>query len=162
MKESGVSLRNRGSTMIKEFRTLAESGQSLELAMAFVLATSVYYAMIDFVDNVLLPPFGLIWGGRSVSSLFKSHPRQNITQRANRQHRKGTLCWSCNHRLWGGNYRGNSLPHRFYAYAICSALGKPCKRFSRGCGFGSGRAAPTLTDVISVSERAKAQPYHFR
>lgn len=56
--------------MIKEFRTLARSGQTLELAMALVLGTSIYYSMIDFVDNVLLPPFGFIWGGRAVSSLF--------------------------------------------------------------------------------------------
>jgi len=56
--------------MIEEFRILARSGQTLELAMAFVLAETLYYTIVAFVDDVLLPPFGLVLGGRSVSSLL--------------------------------------------------------------------------------------------
>ncbi len=38
--------------------------------MAIVLANSVYYTIVAFADDVVLPPFGLALGGRSVSSLL--------------------------------------------------------------------------------------------
>ena len=56
--------------MIKDFRALAERGQVPELVAAFVLASSTYYLIISIVDNIILPPFGLLLGGRSVPSLF--------------------------------------------------------------------------------------------
>ena len=56
--------------MLKEFRALAEKGQTLELAAAIVLATTVYYMIVNLIDNIVLPPLGLLLGGRSVPSLF--------------------------------------------------------------------------------------------
>lgn len=57
-------------TLLKDFRSLAERGQALELAAAIVLANATYYTITSVIDNVLLPPVGLLLGGRSVPSLF--------------------------------------------------------------------------------------------
>ncbi len=56
--------------MLKDLTLLARRGIVIELAVAIVLAQFAAGVLSSFVTDVLIPPFGLLMGGRSVPSLF--------------------------------------------------------------------------------------------
>ena len=56
--------------MLKEFRDFALRGHVLELAVAVVLGTAFGRIISSLVDDILMPPFGLLLGGTDFRELF--------------------------------------------------------------------------------------------
>lgn len=56
--------------MLKEFKDFAIKGNVLDLAIAVILGAAFGKVVSSLVDNVLMPPLGLILGKVDFSSLF--------------------------------------------------------------------------------------------
>lgn len=56
--------------MFKEFRDFALRGNVLELAVAFVLGAAFGRVITSLVDDVIMPPLGLLLGGMDFRELF--------------------------------------------------------------------------------------------
>ena len=56
--------------MLKEFRDFALRGNVLELAVAVVLGAAFGRIVTSLVDDVLMPPIGLAFGGMDFRELF--------------------------------------------------------------------------------------------
>jgi large conductance mechanosensitive channel len=56
--------------MLKEFRDFALRGNVLELAVAVVLGAAFGKVITSLVDDVLMPPLGLLLGGMDFRELF--------------------------------------------------------------------------------------------
>jgi large conductance mechanosensitive channel len=58
--------------MFKEFKEFALKGNLVDLAVAFILGAAFGKIVTSLVDNVLMPPLGLILGKVDFSNLFVS------------------------------------------------------------------------------------------
>ena len=56
--------------MMKEFRAFIERGNVLDLAVAVVIGAAFGRVVAAFVDGVLMPPLGLLFGRVDFTSLF--------------------------------------------------------------------------------------------
>lgn len=56
--------------MLKEFRDFALRGNVLELAVAVVLGAAFGKIVTSLVDDILMPPLGLLLGGMDFKELF--------------------------------------------------------------------------------------------
>lgn len=56
--------------MLKEFRDFAIKGNVIDLAIAVILGAAFGKVVSSLVDNVLMPPLGLLLGKVDFSSLF--------------------------------------------------------------------------------------------
>lgn len=58
--------------MVKEFKEFAMRGSLLDLAIGIVLGTAFGRIITSFVNDILMPPIGLLLGGLDFASLFIS------------------------------------------------------------------------------------------
>ena len=56
--------------MFKEFKEFATRGNVLDLATGFIMGAAFTAIVSALVDNVLMPPIGLLLGGLDFSNLF--------------------------------------------------------------------------------------------
>ncbi len=56
--------------MLKEFKEFAMRGSLLDLAIGIVLGASFGRIITSFVNDILIPPIGLLLGGLDFASLF--------------------------------------------------------------------------------------------
>ena len=56
--------------MFREFRDFIKRGNVIDLAVAVVIAAAFGKIITTLVDNVIMPPVGLLLGGVDFSSLF--------------------------------------------------------------------------------------------
>lgn len=56
--------------MFREFREFIKRGNVVDLAVAVILAAAFGKIITTLVDNVIMPPIGLLLGGVDFSSLF--------------------------------------------------------------------------------------------
>jgi large conductance mechanosensitive channel len=56
--------------MLKEFRDFVMRGNLLELAVAFILGVAFGRVVTSLVNDVIMPPIGLVLGGVDFSNLF--------------------------------------------------------------------------------------------
>lgn len=56
--------------MLKEFREFAMRGSLLDLAIGIILGTSFGRIITSFVNDMLMPPIGLLLGGLDFSNRF--------------------------------------------------------------------------------------------
>ena len=56
--------------MLQEFKKFAVRGNVLDLAVAVILGTAFGAVIKSFVDDIIMPPIGLLLGGIDFSSLF--------------------------------------------------------------------------------------------
>ncbi len=56
--------------MLKEFKEFAMRGSLLDLAMGIVLGAAFGRIITSFVNDILMPPVGLLLGGLDFASLF--------------------------------------------------------------------------------------------
>src|SRR5687767_9335409 len=56
--------------MLKEFKAFVMRGNVLDLAVAVVLAAAFGKIVTSFVDDILMPPLGLMLGGMDFKDLF--------------------------------------------------------------------------------------------
>ena len=73
--------------MLKEFKTFINQGNVIELAVAFILATSFAAVVKGLVDWIVMPPIGKLLGGADFSSLYinlsdTAYPSAAIAQAA--------------------------------------------------------------------------------
>ena len=91
--------------MLKEFRDFALRGNVLDLAVAVILGTAFGKIVTSLVDDILMPPLGLLLGGMDFKELFidlsrggyatlapgagrgrAGHPLRPVPERADRVH----------------------------------------------------------------------------
>ncbi|HXE76291.1 MAG TPA: large-conductance mechanosensitive channel protein MscL [Candidatus Xenobia bacterium] len=58
--------------MLKEFKEFAMRGNVLDMAVGIVIGASFGKIITSFVDDILMPPFGLLLGRMDFSNLFLS------------------------------------------------------------------------------------------
>src|SRR5690349_3130859 len=56
--------------LIKEFKEFAFKGSVVDLAIAVVIGAAFGKIITSFVDNILMPPLGLLIGKRDLSDYF--------------------------------------------------------------------------------------------
>ncbi len=56
--------------MLKEFKTFLISGNVVDMAIGFIFGGAFATVVKSMVDNVVMPPIGLLMGGVDFSSLF--------------------------------------------------------------------------------------------
>jgi len=56
--------------MLKEFKDFVMRGNLLELAVAFILGVAFGRVVTSLVNDVIMPPIGLLMGGVDFSNLF--------------------------------------------------------------------------------------------
>ena len=56
--------------MLKDFKTFVIRGNVVDLAVAVVLAAAFGKIVTSFVDDILMPPLGLMLGGMDFKDLF--------------------------------------------------------------------------------------------
>lgn len=71
--------------MLKEFRDFALRGNVLELAVAVVLGAAFGRIITSLVDDLLMPPLGLLFGGVDFRELFIDLSRRGYATLAEAQ-----------------------------------------------------------------------------
>jgi large conductance mechanosensitive channel len=71
--------------MLKEFRDFALRGNVLDLAVAVVLGAAFGRIITSLVDDVLMPPLGLLFGGVDFRELFIDLSRRGYATLAEAQ-----------------------------------------------------------------------------
>jgi large conductance mechanosensitive channel len=71
--------------MLKEFRDFALRGNVLELAVAVVLGAAFGRIVTSLVDDILMPPLGLLLGGMDFRELFIDVSRRGYATLAEAQ-----------------------------------------------------------------------------
>ena len=56
--------------MIQEFKEFIQRGNVVDLAVAVVIGGAFGKIVVSFVEDVLMPPIGLVLGGSDFSNLF--------------------------------------------------------------------------------------------
>lgn len=56
--------------MLKEFKTFLISGNVVDMAIGFIFGGAFATVVKSMVDNIVMPPIGLLMGGVDFSSLF--------------------------------------------------------------------------------------------
>ena len=67
---AGAALYQSGGPMLKEFKEFAMRGNVLDMAVGIVIGASFGRIIGSFVDDVLMPPIGLLLGRMDFSNLF--------------------------------------------------------------------------------------------
>ena len=67
---AGAALYQSGGPMLKEFKEFAMRGNVLDMAVGIVIGASFGRIIGSFVDDVLMPPVGLLLGRMDFSNLF--------------------------------------------------------------------------------------------
>jgi large conductance mechanosensitive channel len=57
-------------SMVKEFREFAVKGNAFDLAVGVVLGAAFGRIVTSLVDDILMPPFGFLFGGVDFANLF--------------------------------------------------------------------------------------------
>ena len=65
--------------MLKEFKEFALKGNVLDLAVAFILGASFGKIVTSLVNDVIMPPIGLLLGKIDFSSMFLDLTGKNLT-----------------------------------------------------------------------------------
>jgi large conductance mechanosensitive channel len=60
----------RGSALLKEFREFAMKGSVVDLAVGLIIGTAFGAIVKSLVDDIIMPPIGLILGGVDFSSIM--------------------------------------------------------------------------------------------
>lgn len=68
--------------MISEFRKFISRGNVLDLAVGIVIGAAFTTVVQSFVDDVLMPPIGLVLGGVDFSELYLNLGRGGFPSRA--------------------------------------------------------------------------------
>ena len=63
--------------MLREFKTFLMRGSVIDLAIAVILGASFGAIVVSFVNDVLMPPVGLVLGRVSFADMFVSLNRQS-------------------------------------------------------------------------------------
>jgi large conductance mechanosensitive channel len=68
--------------IIKEFKTFAMRGNVLDLAVAVIIGTAFGRIITSFVNDIIMPPIGLLLGNRDFSNLriILKHAREAVVQ----------------------------------------------------------------------------------
>ena len=69
---AGTALYSTGGPMLKEFKEFAMRGNVLDMAVGIVIGASFGKIITSFVDDILMPPVGLLLGRMDFSNLFLS------------------------------------------------------------------------------------------
>jgi len=65
-----TALYSTGGPMLKEFKEFAMRGNVLDMAVGIVIGASFGKIITSFVDDILMPPFGLLLGRMDFANLF--------------------------------------------------------------------------------------------
>lgn len=68
--------------MIKDFRDFIARGNVLDLAVGIIIGAAFTTVVKSFVDDILMPPIGLMTGGADFSDLYLSLSGERFASRA--------------------------------------------------------------------------------
>ncbi|WP_244296050.1 large conductance mechanosensitive channel protein MscL [Pannonibacter phragmitetus] len=65
-----MGTRSKGAEMLKEFKEFAVKGNMLDMAVGIVIGAAFSAIVSSMVDDIIMPPIGLILGNVDFSELF--------------------------------------------------------------------------------------------
>ena len=68
--------------MFNDFRTFIARGNVMDLAVGIIIGAAFTTVVKSFVDDILMPPIGLLMGGVDFSELYVNLARQDYASRA--------------------------------------------------------------------------------
>lgn len=68
--------------MFNDFRTFVSRGNVMDLAVGIIIGAAFTTVVKSFVDDILMPPIGLLMGGADFSELYLSLSRERFPSRA--------------------------------------------------------------------------------
>lgn len=68
--------------MLKDFRTFIARGNVMDLAVGIIIGAAFTGVVRSFVDDILMPPIGLLTGGADFSELYLNLSRERFPSRA--------------------------------------------------------------------------------
>ena len=71
--------------MLKEFKDFAMRGNVLDMAIGIVIGAAFGAIVVSFVDDILMPPIGMLLGGVNFTNLFISLDGQHYASLAEAQ-----------------------------------------------------------------------------
>lgn len=68
--------------MINDFRNFISRGNVLDLAVGIIIGAAFTTVVKSFVDDILMPPIGMLMGGADFSELYVNLSRETYASRA--------------------------------------------------------------------------------
>ena len=68
--------------MLKDFRSFIARGNVLDLAVGIIIGAAFTTVVKSFVDDILMPPIGMLTGGADFSDLYLNLSRETYASRA--------------------------------------------------------------------------------
>lgn len=68
--------------MLNDFRTFIARGNVLDLAVGIIIGAAFTTVVKSFVDDILMPPIGMLTGGADFSDLYVNLAREDYASRA--------------------------------------------------------------------------------
>ena len=106
--------------MLKEFKTFVMRGNVLDLAVAVIIGGVFGKIVSSLVNDVLMPPIGLVVGKVDFSSLYL-----NLSVEHLRVARRGPEGGRSRHQVRPVHQHGDRLPHRVLRHLPCRTPGEP-------------------------------------
>jgi large conductance mechanosensitive channel len=68
--------------MLNDFRTFVARGNVMDLAVGIIIGAAFTTVVKSFVDDILMPPIGMLTGGADFSELYVNLSREEYASRA--------------------------------------------------------------------------------
>jgi large conductance mechanosensitive channel len=68
--------------MLSDFRTFVARGNVMDLAVGIIIGAAFTTVVKSFVDDILMPPIGMLTGGADFSELYVNLSREEYASRA--------------------------------------------------------------------------------
>ena len=131
--------------MLKEFKEFALKGNVLDLAIGIIIGAAFTAIVSSLVDDIIMPPIGLITGGVDFSQLFvvlKGDGAYNTVQQAKEA---GAVTWNI------GLFINAIIKFLIVAFAVF-LLVKAINRLTRKQAEEPAASPPPAEDVVLLRE----------
>jgi hypothetical protein len=111
-----------GSKMWNEFKTFIMRGNVMDMAVGIIIGAAFASIVSSLVDDVLMPPIGLLLGGVDFSNLFLTL-QDGVPGGSYAIAGSGAGSWCRDHQLRRLHQRRRDLPHRRPCRSSCLSAG---------------------------------------
>ena len=131
--------------MLKEFKEFALKGNVLDLAVGIIIGAAFTAIVSSFVDDILMPPIGLLTGGVDFSQLFVVLDGEGEFNTIEQAKEAGAVTWNL------GMFLNAVIKFLIVAFAVF-LLVKTVNRLVRKQERQSAEAPPPAEDVQLLRE----------
>ena len=131
--------------MLKEFKEFALKGNVLDLAIGIIIGAAFTSIVSSLVDDIIMPPIGLITGGVDFSQLFLVLSGEGTYNTIEQAKADGAVTWNI------GLFINAVIKFLIVAFAVF-LLVKAINRLTRKQEAKSPEAPPPAEDILLLRE----------